>query len=213
MKWVALQLLRLYPKAWRERYGTEFEALLQDARLRPADLVDILKEVFQMRLRDVGVFALLSGIGLASGLSFAAAIPDVWVARSTVTLDGKDGAIYNAVSKALSRRTLLEIIERNNLYAVERKNQSIESVVEQMQRSIIVGTSEAGTIPLEYRYRDKQLGSQAMHEIVQIPDPDRSPRIVYIQDEKPWLRTAMPFVGLGFGVLCWILFRKKRSAI
>src|SRR5437868_3004700 len=34
-------LLRLYPAAWRERYGEEFAALLEECRLTPLALLDI----------------------------------------------------------------------------------------------------------------------------------------------------------------------------
>lgn len=35
-------LLCLYPKAWRERYGEEFEALLEQRTGRPSDVLDII---------------------------------------------------------------------------------------------------------------------------------------------------------------------------
>jgi drug/metabolite transporter (DMT)-like permease len=36
------RLVRLYPAAWRDRYGDEFSALLEDIRLSPFDMIDIL---------------------------------------------------------------------------------------------------------------------------------------------------------------------------
>ena len=36
------QLLRLYPRAWRERYGDEFLALVESERLRPRLVLDVL---------------------------------------------------------------------------------------------------------------------------------------------------------------------------
>ncbi len=41
MKISARLLVRLYPRAWRERYGEEFVELL-DTRVRPRDVIDVL---------------------------------------------------------------------------------------------------------------------------------------------------------------------------
>jgi hypothetical protein len=52
-------LIRLYPAPWRNRYGDEFAALLQDRPLGPLDVADILLGAFdaQLRLRghDTGI--------------------------------------------------------------------------------------------------------------------------------------------------------------
>jgi len=42
---------RWYPRAWRERYGREFAALLEDLRPQWSDVLDIVKEGLTMRLR------------------------------------------------------------------------------------------------------------------------------------------------------------------
>jgi hypothetical protein len=44
-------LLRLYPGAWRERYGEEFDALLDDVELSPFDVFDIVLGALDARLR------------------------------------------------------------------------------------------------------------------------------------------------------------------
>jgi len=43
-------LLRLYPRAWRERYGDELMALLEDRQPSPLDLVDLVRGAFDARL-------------------------------------------------------------------------------------------------------------------------------------------------------------------
>jgi hypothetical protein len=42
MKRLARKLARLYPRAWRTRYGREFDALLEDADLTWGDLLNVL---------------------------------------------------------------------------------------------------------------------------------------------------------------------------
>jgi hypothetical protein len=36
------RLLRLYPRAWRQRYGDEFLAIVGDGRLRPQQIIDVV---------------------------------------------------------------------------------------------------------------------------------------------------------------------------
>jgi hypothetical protein len=43
-------LLRLYPRAWRERYGEEFAALVESQPLRPGLVLDILAGAIDARL-------------------------------------------------------------------------------------------------------------------------------------------------------------------
>ena len=50
----ASQLLRLYPRAWRERYGDEFAALAGDAPLGASQIIDIVSGAIDARFsRDV----------------------------------------------------------------------------------------------------------------------------------------------------------------
>jgi hypothetical protein len=44
-------LVRCYPAAWRERYGDEFEAILEERPLGPFDVADILLGALDARLR------------------------------------------------------------------------------------------------------------------------------------------------------------------
>jgi hypothetical protein len=44
-------LIRCYPAAWRERYGDEFEAVLEERPLGPFDVADILLGALDARLR------------------------------------------------------------------------------------------------------------------------------------------------------------------
>jgi hypothetical protein len=44
-------LIRCYPAAWRERYGVEFEAILEERPLGPFDVADIILGALDARLR------------------------------------------------------------------------------------------------------------------------------------------------------------------
>jgi hypothetical protein len=66
MRW----LLRLYPRWWRERYGDEFAALLEDLRGDRPVVLDIVKGAVDARLRSSAPFKL----GLVFGLPVALAL-------------------------------------------------------------------------------------------------------------------------------------------
>ncbi|HKF77803.1 MAG TPA: hypothetical protein VKF59_16805, partial [Candidatus Dormibacteraeota bacterium] len=46
-----MKLVALFPRSWRQRYGEEFEALLEEAGLSPRDLVDVLHGVWDAHVR------------------------------------------------------------------------------------------------------------------------------------------------------------------
>jgi hypothetical protein len=54
-------LLRLYPPAWRERYGEEFAALLEDVPLGPHEVVDVALAALDARLHSAPGPAVVSG--------------------------------------------------------------------------------------------------------------------------------------------------------
>ncbi len=69
-------LLRLYPRAWRERYGEELSALLEDRPTRPSDTIDLLLGAFDAHLhrRDVGIRPETGEQSASSRIGTAAAI-------------------------------------------------------------------------------------------------------------------------------------------
>lgn len=46
-----MRLVVLFPRSWRQRYGDEFEALLEETGLSPRDLLDVLHGVWDARVR------------------------------------------------------------------------------------------------------------------------------------------------------------------
>jgi len=85
-------LLRLYPAAWRRRYGDEFAAVLEERPLGPFDVADVLlgaldahlhrrglwtesgpRKGFVMTLRVGGLAAILFGLVWALGIAWASA--------------------------------------------------------------------------------------------------------------------------------------------
>ena len=48
-------LLRLYPRRWRARYGREFEALLNDSGMTPAQVLDVIGGALDARIPHGGM--------------------------------------------------------------------------------------------------------------------------------------------------------------
>jgi hypothetical protein len=59
---------RLYPSAWRNRYGAEFEALLEDHTPRVQDLFDVLSAALKMRVPLQSLLRIVIPCGLAGSL-------------------------------------------------------------------------------------------------------------------------------------------------
>jgi hypothetical protein len=86
-------LIRLYPAQWRERYGEEFTALLEERPLGPFDVADIVlgaidarlhlrgdapsesRKGFTMSLRVGGIAAILAGILWLAGITWSGLDP------------------------------------------------------------------------------------------------------------------------------------------
>lgn len=82
-------LIRLYPRAWRERYGEEFEALLEDCLLSPREVLDVIigaldawfhsisENGSNWRFAKMNIFAHKKNIVLVAGMVITTAILDI----------------------------------------------------------------------------------------------------------------------------------------
>jgi len=71
MRRLASAALRLYPKAWRERYWDEFVVMLQGREVRAADVFDIVRVALRAQGGNMA-FRRLLGVGLALAVGIAA---------------------------------------------------------------------------------------------------------------------------------------------
>ncbi len=158
MKRARLLVARLYPKAWRERYGAEFDALLEEA---DGGLVDLIKGAVSMNLQSLSLKTIVvvcatAGVMLATGIALA--MPDVYISTAVLRVGpGVDpdrvGALVSAASKEVfQRRALSTIVEQEQLYLKERQREPLEDVIEQM-RTKDIGVRPAGPGAFEVTYR------------------------------------------------------------
>jgi hypothetical protein len=134
---------RLYPRAWRERYGDEFGALLEDSQPRLRDAWDIAKEALTMQLRRTAAFA---GVGAILGALVGGIVSrhhDRYIASAVmaVSVQGIDSAAANSqavqslVKASWTRDALLEIITSLKLYTPDRP---ADELIRRMRENIKV---------------------------------------------------------------------------
>jgi LPS O-antigen subunit length determinant protein (WzzB/FepE family) len=141
-------LIRLYPAAWRARYGAEFEALLFDLPAGWRGNLDVFKGAVAMRLKYESWRGIVLGLmlaGVLSGLLGSYLIPTQW--RSTAVLQitarrmgdpGLNEVIQQIQSQVTSRQSLRNLIRdpRLDLYPVERRSQPLEDVEDEMRANV-----------------------------------------------------------------------------
>ena len=107
MKRILKLLARLYPAAWHERYGTEFEALLEDRNPQLRDIFDILIEAMKMQFRSwsfvrITVACTILGALIAAALSFTLHTPLNSASSQTLSRSNSQPATRVPPSKAPS---------------------------------------------------------------------------------------------------------------
>lgn len=146
----------LYPAAWRQRYGDEFEALLEDKPLRLSSLFDLIKGVTKMHF-SVPAFPklalLLSVTGLLTGLGISYLVTPRYVSEATMMLIQTPGsmptdlrpALAGMQAEVLSRTSLFSVITSLDLYRNERARQPIEDVIAAMRKDLQIGPTGPGS--------------------------------------------------------------------
>ena len=140
IQWAA----RFYPPSWRERYGEEFAATVEDMPAPGwAGVWDVWKGAMAMQVRyspkvkwTAAIFAL---VGLALGWGVSLRIPDVYISASTLrATNGDPDVLDQSLRRVLSRKRLVALIERHGLYKAERARSPLEDVIEKMSKSVHV---------------------------------------------------------------------------
>jgi hypothetical protein len=137
-------LARLYPAAWRARYGAEYEALIDDAELKLSDGLDVLWGAIKMRVTSrsfvrVVLPCALAGTMVALGISLFR--PAMYHSRTLITADTEgrapvDDQLRELANGAFPASFLEQLIQKENLYPRERQRLSMGEVVDLMRRDI-----------------------------------------------------------------------------
>jgi hypothetical protein len=157
-RWVRFAT-KFYPTTWRQRYETEFDALLEDSHSGWKDVADVFCGALMMQIsmrsfRSIAATGGLSGLVLAAGIAFS--LPNVYVSHAALHMnwnvieenesetplhpgDAWNDKLQQLSAEAFSRSSLASIIQRPdlNLYAKERASKLLEDVVERMRQKDI----------------------------------------------------------------------------
>lgn len=115
MKRLLRAAVRVYPRAWRDRYGDEFDALIDDLTPRWRHIVDVLVGALIMQVSRVALVPVaLVVVGALAGVVVSLMLPPVYASSSVVLVQspgaGDGGApaarILSAIEAAVQETPL-----------------------------------------------------------------------------------------------------------
>ena len=183
IRWTA----RLYPAPWRERYGEELDALVEDIQPQWEDLFNVLLGALRMQMTTWNSLKILAAVALAGALLagvFAFRTPDRYVSTAVVRItpagqgdNDRQRALDRLVElqqEVLSRTSLAQIITQPalNLYPEDRKKMPLDDVVENMRNKAIriqLAPAQDGGVPafvISFEYPDKFKAQAVVRKLV-----------------------------------------------
>ncbi len=205
-------LVRLYPKRWRERYGAELSALMEDAG--GGWRWDVVAEALRMHFTHWSVARLIVAGGLLGAviggiwtLALPARYASEVVMRST---DGPD-SVALVFQQSMSRQKLSAVIRKYNLYSYETAHMPMEEVIEKMRRDIRIGNWNEGTNLVSVRYAngDGKTAQAVANELAQESQTERfriiRPPSEATRAEGP-ARLLIVGIGLALGLAAGAMF-------
>jgi hypothetical protein len=163
MKRLLRWLIRLYPRAWRERYGNEFEALIEDSPPRWRMIFDLLKGAFTMQFampNMARVLAVMTIAGLAAGFGISYAVKPRYESHAQLVFSSTSSqpsdlviAFLHYRDEIMSRLQLSRIIQDPglSLYADEVRTSPIEDVIDTMRSDLKFEMTNATARALQFR--------------------------------------------------------------
>jgi uncharacterized protein involved in exopolysaccharide biosynthesis len=228
MKRLLRSVAVLYPRSWRERYGVEFAALLEDVNPDWRASLDILKGALEMRMMtwNFGKFFLAAGVAgalLAAGISFA--LPKQYASQTVLSVTGSGvdaaDAVFTQAQQTESRSSLMLIINSEGLYPKERATMPIEDVIDKMKSKIGISPISGGSaFAIEFTYEDphkaqrvtQDLAASFVGENVRILDAASLPQSPVSPNR--WMIAAVGLaVGLALGAIIALLRISKTARI
>src|SRR5215469_15417728 len=154
-RWIRL-IARLYPTRWRHRYGAEFDALLEDETPTWRNAVDVAWGALEMHMNTWSfpkLAIVCATAGAILGAALAIHMPDKYVSEAVIRVSGDAQSSQflrdRVAQRALSRNSLGELIQRNDLYATDRQRMPLDDVIKRMQDDIAITAAKSGTADSE----------------------------------------------------------------
>jgi capsular polysaccharide biosynthesis protein len=228
----------LYPAAWRERYGDEFSALLEDVKPGWRALFDVLRGALKMRLTSVATYWKLgAGFAIAGLLAATIAsflIPKEYVSTAVLRMtDLRD--LAKLQERALSRTSLAQIIQSPGLelYPEERKTQPLEDVIATMrarhiQIQLMRNGENAEAITIAFRYPDREKARKVVgmligklaegaeskqgYQNLEVVNPPSLPLFAE-KGKRPEMLLGGLLAGFVIGLVCAVFVRHPRRSL
>jgi capsular polysaccharide biosynthesis protein len=232
---------KLYPRWWRERYGDEFAALLEDARPGLRGTLDIARnalwaQVTTYTFKRTILAGALAGIAVAVIVSFfitpqvASTGNLILIARETP--DNAPRVLGNEfqrlTSNALSDPNLTSIIRKLDLYQDERTRMQRNEILELMKRSISISmatrATNSTTVAIRFEYSEPRKALLTVEELTTaLQRVNRETNEA--RPEVRSFRTALPTVviyparrnavvtGLGLGIALGLVAHALMRAV
>lgn len=159
MKRLIRFIARLYPAAWRERYGAEFGALLEDISPGFRTPFDVLKGALQMQLHAFAagkMIVALAAAGTLVAVGIGRAIPNVYESTAVLTMEGSlkmqdtRNAVEALADQAASPASLTELITRYGLYEGVRPRDVVATIKKHITVQLIAAPRPSFTIDFKY---------------------------------------------------------------
>jgi LPS O-antigen subunit length determinant protein (WzzB/FepE family) len=193
MRGAARFLIQLYPATWRQRYGEEFQALVEDSAPSFSAYFDLMKGAIKMRLTTPSfpkLALMLSVAGMLAGWGISFLVAPTYISQATLQIASKQVSettgkptvnqelterIGQMQQEILSRTSLSSIITdpRLNLYREERANTPIEDVIETMRNQDIritidspPGERRAAAFTIAFAYRDRTKAHDTVQALI-----------------------------------------------
>lgn len=150
---------RLYPGRWRQRYGTEFGALLEESDAGWVAMADVLRGALAMQMRSWSVWKFVAACGVIGAAVAGIAswkTPKVYESIAILRMDRDDSAMRERLGKmlqeVLSRNALSRLITTYGLDKAEPAQRPIEELVRDMRaRTHVSLVAHPATLKVSYR--------------------------------------------------------------
>jgi hypothetical protein len=147
MKTVFRLVVRCYPRQWRERYGAELDALIEDAQPGWRGVCDVAREGMMMRItRGWGTFAAYTAVGAAIGGLVWLAQPVRFVSSATLRLPASAAAHDSAEAerwRAALRDALNDVDDRRGTAVTLNRSEASAAVVSISHRASTASDAQA----------------------------------------------------------------------
>jgi uncharacterized protein involved in exopolysaccharide biosynthesis len=222
-------LARLYPRSWRQRYGAEYAALLEDVRPDGRTAVDVIAGALAMHIRNWKSWGILAGSALCGAaviVGLFVAMPNSYVSVAVLKVEGQAGgretidAINSMMESVESRAELTGLITAGGLYLSRRSRMPFEDVIEEMKKNITIQPlgANVAAFKIQFNYSDPHLAQQVTQGLVaRFLDENFRPHGVTLQILDAASLPQSPFYPnkpliIGVGVACFLLMWGGLSA-